>query len=123
MTVIINPGAGPLVGAKRKHARKNVEEFATECGLRLSQDTPDDCGDGRWEFELKGARSPEGKRFRVKIAMPGLPLEQVRYMAAPGQDILKFPRICVNGSSYCWKNASELTRELLMDHIRGKPCR
>jgi hypothetical protein len=37
--------------------------------------------------------------------MPGLPVEQVRYMGESGQNIWDFPRLYVDDSSWIWEFA------------------
>ena len=37
--------------------------------------------------------------------MPGLPLDQVRFVEDEGQDIWKYPRLFVDGKPWLWKYA------------------
>lgn len=99
MSVIINPGSGPVAGATYANAVENVATFASEVGADPEIKVGEDKGDGRWAFTIsKGDTSHE-------IEMPGLPLERVRYIGAEAQNIWDFPRLYVDGSSWIWEFA------------------
>lgn len=104
MNIIINPGTGPVHEATEQHAATNITVFADDlrrAGLGVDGCTrlPDaDYGDGRFAFALAMA---DGRA--VEIQMPGLPLDQVRYMKEDGQNIWDFPRLYVDDSSWVWK--------------------
>lgn len=96
MTLIINPGGGPVQDATLSNARLNIAAFIGDLVapgrvLMLGSTEPHDDGDGRWTFEVM-----VDSRWR-KISMPGLPLERVR-----SEDILRTPRLYVDGSSWFW---------------------
>jgi hypothetical protein len=65
---------------------------------------------GTWP--VKDATFDNGGRFHFiavdrygknrQIDMPGIPLEQVRYMKEDGQNIWDFPRLYVDGDSWVW---------------------
>jgi len=112
--IVINPGSGPVADATEAHAVKNMRHFVTDCYhnnikcVRL----PERDKDGRFGFLLW-----TDTRCHT-IDMPGLPLEQVRYMDSPGQNIWYFPRLYVDDSSWVWKFAilNDLTE---WEHVEG----
>ncbi len=97
--VIINPGTGPVDGSNEAHAVENMAHFVTDCHVKdvsCVRAPEKDYGDGRFAFLLyKETRCHE-------IQMPGIPLEKVRYMHEPGQNIWHFPRLYADGSSFVW---------------------
>jgi hypothetical protein len=101
MTIIINPGSGPVSDATYENALANIVAFGREVGAEswATEGEAATEGDGRWTFTLaRGGQSSE-------IEMPGLPLERVRYMGREDQNIWDFPRLYVNGSSWVWEFA------------------
>lgn len=102
MTIMINPGTGPVEGATVEQAKANMDAFAADLvergmyvtGLTRREDADDD---GRYGYLLT-----MGDARKVEIDMPGLPLDRVRYMDSEGQDIWDFPRLYVDGSSWIW---------------------
>jgi len=111
----INPGSGPVVHATEENAWVNIRAFVTDLSEKgvgivniLRRSDRDDL-DGRYEYDLF-LKDPEPRedsepRTRIGIAMPGLPLERVRYLGGTDQNILDFPRLYVDGSSWVWKFA------------------
>lgn len=104
MSIIINPGSGPVGGATVEHARANAVVLVADVALQYGVDTVveppfTDLGDGRWSFVLVIADT------RHEVQMPGLPVEQVRYLGTEDQNIWDFPRLYVDGSSWVWKYA------------------
>ncbi|MGE0199282.1 MAG: hypothetical protein AB7O96_00975 [Pseudobdellovibrionaceae bacterium] len=100
--VFINPGSGPVkvpkYGPRLSSAIKNIKQFIKDCGvsgvkyIRLKELD----GDGRFGFLLfKGTRCH-------KVEMPGLPIDQVRFINAEDQNIWDFPRLYIDGSSWAW---------------------
>lgn len=106
MKVIINPGSGPVPDASEAHAATNVTVFGDDlrrAGIVVAScsRTPDaDYGEGRFAFTLT---TDDGRS--IEIQMPGLPVEQVRFLGEDGQNIWDFPRLYVDGSSWVWKFA------------------
>ena len=104
--IFLNPGSGPVRGASSEDAESNIITFMAEVGADryrgpLSED------EGRYEFELgKDART-------VLVEMPGLPLDEVRYLGTDDQDIWDFPRLYVDGSSWVWCFAVDSARAVL----------
>ena len=100
MTIIINPGTGPVAGASYFYAKTNMAMLLVDAGGHSLTEIKDpDLGDGRFRFfGCFGGRWHE-------IDMPGLPLAEVRYMGDEGQNIWDFPRLYVDGSSWVWKYA------------------
>jgi hypothetical protein len=103
-SVLINPGTGPCGGATVDNAAENMEQFIKDCpcASRFEREEAGDYGDGRFCFQVFWDECP-GKSWEVQ--MPGLPLDQVRYMGAEDQNIWNFPRLYVGGSSWVWKYA------------------
>ncbi len=101
---IINPGAGTVDGATAENAYDNMIRFMgdlIERGIEVQcfNRVPErEVGDGRFCYDLFVLN-------RVfEIEMPGLPLDQVRYISED-QNILLYPRLYVDGSSWVWKFA------------------
>lgn len=103
MSIIINPGSGPVGGASIEYATTNMARFMDDliaAGHTVGAiGNGEDQGDGRWRFVI----SVDGRD--VEVEMPGLPVEQVRWMDEPDQNIWDFPRLYVDGSSWVWKYA------------------
>lgn len=99
MSIIINPGSGPVRDATYENAAFNICVFANEVGAVVQEGGGKNRGDGRWTFTLqKDAGTAE-------VEMPGLPLARVRYIGEPDQNIWDFPRLYVDGSSWVWEFA------------------
>lgn len=106
MSIIINPGSGPVGGATIAHARANAHVLADDVARRYDAGTEvqsefTDQGDGRWTFLLTVGDTEH------EVDMPGLPVEEVRYLGTEDQNIWDFPRLYVDGSSWVWKWAIE----------------
>jgi len=99
MNVIINPGSGPVAGATYENAAANIHAFAREAGADHwdGVGSADTERDGRWTFFVERGDQ------RVEIQMPGLPLDEVRYV--DGLNPWDFPRLYVDGSSWLWEFA------------------
>jgi hypothetical protein len=102
MSIFINPGTGPIVGATEENAAFNAGVFSADLMARglqiqLAQRAVnlDDEGRFGWRLYFGAGRS-------VEIEMPGLPLAQVRYIDPAEQNIWDFPRLYVDGSSWVW---------------------
>ena len=121
--VIINPGTGPVTSATLRHAwsaarvlRRDLEGFARAyrddhppipwSDVRIIR-RPRLDSNGRYGFVFK-----RGHR-RCELDMPGLPIERVRYVGSPGQNIWHFPRIYIDDSSWVWMYAVSSAREAL----------
>lgn len=107
MSIVINPGSGPVEGATEENATLNIEQFVADLkggGIRTivtwTREPRDDDGDGRYNFNLIA-----DNRDVIEIEMPGLPIERVRWVDPETQDIWDFPRLYVDGSSWVWKYA------------------
>lgn len=105
--ILISPGSGPLNVHNRRHAEENVAAFVEELrldGVEWSLGELDKFS-GRYVFTLRYCgRVLEG-------LMPGLPGAEVRFYNRPDQDIFSFPRLFLQGSSWCWIWAVQLARE------------
>ncbi|MEU7435681.1 hypothetical protein AB0B07_33310 [Streptomyces sioyaensis] len=103
MHVSINPGSGPVTEATEQNAIDNMGAFTADLRERgIDVDTfvrrsGADYGDGRYAFTVAIADGGS-----MEVQMPGLPLEQVRWLGAEGQDIWQFPRLYVDDSSWIW---------------------
>ena len=105
MITYIDPGTGDVPGANAENAVHNMEAFAREVVARHNDSHLAIVGrvdreDGRSAFELCG---PVIGRHRID--MPGLPLDQVRFVEDEGQNIWKYPRLFVDGKPWLWKYA------------------
>lgn len=110
MRISINPGSGPVKGATEDNSVACIEAFAAdlaEAGLTVVgyKRLPDADDGGRFGWRL---RFDDGRT--VEIDMPGLPVEQVRFVGAEDQDIWHFPRLYVDGASWVWKYALNVCR-------------
>lgn len=103
MNVIINPGSGPVPEATEEHAAANMAVFTDDLRTRgipastFTRRTADDYGSGRYAYDV---HLNDGTS--VQIQMPGLPVDQVRWLGAEGQDIWDFPRLYVDDGSWIW---------------------
>jgi hypothetical protein len=105
MTIMINPGTGPVEGATVERARSNMDAFTADlraAGIHAGdlQRRPEQDDAGRFAYQL----TMDDTR-QVTVEMPGLPLDRVRFTGAAGQDIWQFPRLYVDGSSWLWEYA------------------
>jgi hypothetical protein len=101
MKIFVNPGAGPVKGATVENANINIQKFIEDCGLpglRVNDQAVIDKGDGRFIYKLVR----DGYAKSIEVQMPGLPLDQVRFMDYKGQNAWYFPRLYVDGSSWFW---------------------
>ena len=108
--IVINPGSGPVSNATRENAEANMAAFIAD----LKAD-----GHAKAVDLLPQPLAPEDRgRFTYvivadtethEIEMPGLPLDQVRWMDREDQNIWDFPRLYVDGSSWVWFYALRTT--------------
>lgn len=102
MSIVINPGTGPVEGATLEHAKANMDVFCADlraAGIIATTISRVEAGDDAGRF---GYRLGTGDARTLDIEMPGLPLDQVRFIDADGQDIWDFPRLYVDGGSWIW---------------------
>jgi len=69
-----------------------------------------DEDDGRYQFSVWKTGKENNA---VLIEMPGLPLEEVRYIKPSEQNIWNFPRLYVDDSSWIWLYALGATKGLI----------
>lgn len=117
MSIHINPGTGPVIGAI-EHADSNMDVFAADLRDASLNPTniarnPADDGDGWYGYTFN-----IGPRV-IGLKMPGLPLDQVRYMQSEGQDIWDFQRLYVDDSSWIWMFAIRACEPMKGDRPRG----
>lgn len=109
--IFLNPGTGPVDDATEANARANVQSFVAELGLddvRVRRHPRADYGEGRYAFRLY-----YGKRM-VEVQMPGLALDQVRFLGREyDQDPWDYPRMYVDGSSWLWRFGLHAARDRL----------
>lgn len=114
--IIANPGSGPVAEGTWEQAHKNIKQYIKDCEIPLhivsSDFAPDD---GRYLFVLCADKIP----FRIEVEMPGLPLENVRYMSEEKQNPFDFPRLYVDGSSWLWKFGL-VTKEWVTEYVENK---
>jgi hypothetical protein len=101
MSIVVNPGSGPVQGATYVNARVNMVKFCldlVETGVAKESGYRDTIGlqGGRWSFTV----TADGHEYLIE--MPGLPLDCVRFMDMPDQNVWDFPRLYVDGSSWLW---------------------
>ena len=113
--VIINPGTGPVEGSTLEHAYRNMEALLRDAGCpaaKWRRDPARDVEGGRWPFLVTcPPNAEEPREWDCLVDMPGIPLDEVRYVGGPGQNIWDFPRLYVDGSSWVWKFAVSQLRE------------
>ena len=102
MNIIINPGTGHVPNATEQEAITNIKHWLVDCGLKNHKfiREPQLDADGRFGFIILEEGWDKGVFHRVE--MPGIPLDKVRYMDTPEQNIWDFPRLYVDGSSWVW---------------------
>lgn len=110
--VMINPGTGPVHNATRELARENITALIQDARQgRVDGVTVEDTGredEGRFTFILRsGTRTCD-------VDMPGLPEDEARYLGRDDQNILDFPRLYVEGSSWVWLYAIDQVRHYLL---------
>lgn len=111
MTIlVINPGTGPVSNTSEEHAAANIKVYAEDITkkngvvvITINRDKTRDYGEGRFAFQLDIKKG--GRKSTLEIQMPGIPIEKVRYLGNPDQDIWQFPRLYVDGSSWVWMYA------------------
>ena len=116
--IVFNRGAGDLseVTNTKPNARQahnnmhklvqdvtDAEEGIRQCTLLEVGYPIHTEGDGRWTFTVI---SPFGKS--VEVEMPGIPLDEVRYLGEEDQNIWNYPRLYVDGSSWLWLYAIDV---------------
>lgn len=113
-TFAINPGSGPVQEASLEHAQENIKVFAEEITKHHNLSVKDifrlEDDDDRGYFAYALDVEKYGLERRLRVGMPGLPLEKVRYLGLPGQDAWEFQRLDLDKSSWLWKFAVKLSR-------------
>lgn len=114
MSVLINPGSGPVCGeVSWDNAYENINAYIADCEIpmRVVRSEHED-DDGRYLFVLRN----DEYDYQIDVEMPGLPLDMVRYVKGDKRNILNFPRLYVDGSSWIWYIATvkkEVVKEIL----------
>lgn len=100
----LNPGTGNLNKTTEENAIKNIKNLLIDSDnfeVNVIRIPEKDYGNGRYAFLLYK------ENFCHMIQMPGLPLEQVRFMNEDSQHIYDFPRLYIDDSSWIWFVAVE----------------
>ncbi len=100
MNILMNPGSGPVSGeVSWDNAYENINAYIADCEIPMRVVRSEhEANDGRYLFVLKN----DEYDYQIDVEMPGLPLDRVRYVKGDGRNILEFPRLYVNGSSWIW---------------------
>jgi hypothetical protein len=99
--VNINPGTGPVDG-KKALARAAAEAFRADLGVDGITIKPKGKEwDGRWDFEFSTQMG------RCEVSMPGVSVDVLK------GDVMRAPRLYVDGSSWWWKFALNIARDIL----------
>jgi len=99
--VVVNPGTGDIKNTTEKNAVFNMQHYIIDCnvaGLSFERVPDRDYGGGRYAFILRR----EGYEQECEIQMPGVPIENVRFLGKKNQHIWEYPRLYIDGSSYVW---------------------
>jgi hypothetical protein len=118
VTLHVNPGSGPVQSSTEENAWVNIRSFVDDLGAKgvavvnILRRSDADRREGRYEFDLF-LRDPQPQeesapRSKISVSMPGRPLDRVRYLKLPEQDIWQFPRLYIDGSSWVWFFAIEV---------------
>lgn len=102
--IAVNPGTGYVPNATLENAVSNMKHWLVDCDLKNHKfiyEPENDVNDGRFSFIVLEIGDNEGVFHRIQ--MPGLPLEEVRYVGSENQNVWHFPRLYVDGSSWVWK--------------------
>ena len=105
MTLAINPGSGHCANATFDHARANMRQWIEDCNLpglnfRHEPEHNQFGNDRGGRFYFTAFR--EGSDVEVLVTMPGLPLEQVRFMASDTVQATDYPRIFTGEHQNTW---------------------
>lgn len=114
----LNWGPAPVEGGTREQAEENMMRFAIDVSERTVEAKLlrwDEAGnlrgtvrytgpapepvDGRWIYQLSVDSKP------ITVGMPGLGLQQVRFLDPRYQDIRDYPPVSVDGLMLAWKYA------------------
>lgn len=101
-SIAINPGSGRVAESTEQNAIANMAVLLDDLRTRsLNPSTfvrraEADYGDGRYAFNVLIDDA------NIEVQMPGLPIDQVRWLKSEGQDIWQFPRLYIDDSSWVW---------------------
>lgn len=120
--VVVNPGAGSIEARTRqKHAEANMRAFRRDLVSKYTLPRlfiiyrPGTKHGGRYTFALR-LTTTRGQVRECEVEMPGLPLDQVRFMRAAEQNPWHYPRLYVNRDSWLWIYALSVAG----DKLRGR---
>lgn len=114
MNIAINPGTECIDNTSWENAYENINQFIKDCEIPMQIVKADfGCDRGRYLFVLKAENIPD---YEVEVEMPGLPLNEVRYIDDKTQNIWNFPRLYVDGASWVWRYAI-IKKECVIEQI------
>lgn len=100
VNVIINPGSGAVKAGTVEQSEINIKAFIEDLMVENVQyEFVKVLDDGRHLYKVWNDEHSH------EIEMPALPLENVRYLGLENQNIFHFPRLYVDGSSWVWMYA------------------
>jgi hypothetical protein len=113
MNIIINPGSGPVEDATLADATANISRFVIDLdSFAIITYERKSAADGRGRFGFTLTSQDNGNS--VEVQMPGLPLEQVRFISG---DPWPFPRLYVDGDSWLWRFALNVVARALTGDV------
>lgn len=117
MNIAVNPGSGPVDGdVSWDNAYENITAYITDCEIPMRiVRSEHEADDGRYLFVLKN----DEYNYQIEVEMPGLPLDRVRYVEGDKRNILDFPRLYVDGSSWIWYIAT-VTKENIKEVLEER---
>lgn len=112
---IVNPGVGPIHNTSHALACANIVQliedvYVLRCQIGdrsqkfsvITYASTDQEYNGRYRFDLTA-----GDRT-VDVDMPGLALDEVRFLGREDQNVWDFPRLYVEGNSWVWRFAIDM---------------
>lgn len=108
MCILMNPGSGPVGGeVSWDNAYENISAYIADCEIPMRiVRSEHEADEGRYLFVLRN----DEYDYQIEVGMPGLPLDMVRYVKGDKRNILNFPQLYVDGSSWIWYIAT-VTKE------------
>lgn len=109
MNIVINPGSGPVAKGTVEQSEINIQKFIEDVAIEnMTYRFRKSDESGRHDYEVYGNNEV------VEVSMPAIPLDKVRYVGTEDQNIWHFPRLYVDGSSWVWMYAVDITRSHIL---------
>lgn len=108
MTVFINPGSGPIDDKTSKtQAVSNMQIFVEDISTQYMYDRDEkiDIEDMNVEESGRCIFVLHANGRESEVYMPGLSLDELRFLGTDRQSAWDFTRLYVDGSSWLWKYA------------------